>query len=96
MRGHGPVAQLAERRTLNPQVVGSIPTGLTRTPGTSCPLFPNHSGADTFGSYDGLDLHFDPQTGISTVIARFGAEQGIDVHLVEARRRAIERCLIKE
>jgi len=30
------------------------------------------------------------------VIARFGAEQGIDVHLVEARRRAIERCLIKE
>ena len=27
---HGPIAQLAEQRTLNPFVVGSIPTGLTK------------------------------------------------------------------
>lgn len=71
------------------------------------PLFPNSSGAQTFlGSYDGHDLYFDPQIGIPTVIARFGpgpsqyksgmeiALRGADVHLIEARRRALERGLI--
>jgi hypothetical protein len=73
------------------------------------PLFPNSSDAQTFlGSFDGHDLYFDPQIGIPTVIARFGPEgadyksgmefalRGVDRHLVEARRRALERGLIAD
>ncbi len=36
---NGPIAQLAEQRTFNPHVVGSIPTGLTKKSGPSRWIF---------------------------------------------------------
>jgi hypothetical protein len=72
-------------------------------------LFPNSSDAQTFlGSFDGHDLYFDPQVGLPTVIARYGAagheyksgmefaRRGLDPHLVEARLRAMDRGLIHD
>jgi len=70
------------------------------------PIYPNTTDAQTFlGSFQGHDLYFDPQIGIPTVIARFGPEgpdyksgvplAEVDVHLAEAKRRAIERGLLK-
>jgi len=72
------------------------------------PLYPNSSDAQTFlGSFQGHDLYFDPQGNVPTVIARFGpegpdyksglpfAEIHIDIHLTEAKRRAIEHGLLK-
>ena len=69
-------------------------------------LFPNSSDAQTFlGSFDGHDLYFDPQVGIPTVIARYGAAgheyksgipfAAVDGHLNEALQRALTRGLLK-